>query len=217
MFKYKVTLTASGGLSADNIDTLVKYFTAKCSNAYLVNEFGESGSNSHLEGVIELKEKKTGNVTRGIASVYKKMDIEVLPRITIVVKSVCHLAGALQYASKELKDQGNVSLLLGWEKTWIQRKVESFVSTKAPTTLLSMGTWVSKRLAPAIIYTWCKAHNCEIRSLSDYRAVCVSMGEEGFMFDKGVHKVTVANVMALFGSGEGHGKVIDDECRFLEL
>lgn len=213
---YKITLTARGGLTTENIDVLVNYFTKRCTHAYLVNEFGESGENSHLEGVIEILKTKTSNLTRSIANVYFGMDLEVIPRITICVKTCVALAGALSYSSKELRDKGNVVLLLGWEDSWIQQKVKSVARVRAPNTLMKMGTWLGKRLAPAKIYTWCKANNCEVKDLRSYREVCVKMGDEKYMFDRGIHKCTYANVMALFGDGRGIGKIIDDECRFLQ-
>jgi len=217
MPQYKITLTARGGLSEENIAGLVKYFREKCTHAYIVNEFGESGGNSHLEGIVELAAKKTSNLTRSIKTLYEKMGIEVVPRVTIVVKTVTHLGGAMSYASKELREKGELALLLGWEQTWIQKKIDAVVANKAPKTLLSLGHWVSKRLGPAEIYTWCKAHNCEIHNKQEYREVIVRMGNEQYMFDKGMHKCTLANVMALFGDGSGLGKIVDEECFFLQL
>jgi len=212
---YKITLTGRGGLSSDNVTELVKFFSKKCTHAYIVNEFGESGSNSHLEGVIELPGKKTSNVTRSIGNEYLRMDLEVVPRITIVVKAVTHLDGALSYASKELQGKGVLVLLLGWDKDWITTQTKAVVRHKAPSTLLSMGIWLTKRIAPAQIYKWCQSNGREIYSKMEYREVIVRMGDEGYMFDKGVIKCTYGNVMALFGDGRGLGEIFDDEMRFV--
>ncbi len=214
---FKITLTAAGGLSAKNVQELVKYFTKKCKHAYIVNEFGESGANSHMEGIIEFPGKRTDNVTRAISTQYKRLGIDVVARITINVKSVFSLQGCLSYASKELKNNGKVVLLLGWEESWIQTKVGNVSRNISPTTLLSMGTWVNKRIGPAQIYKWCQTNNRRIRNLREYREVCVSMGDNQYMFDRGIHKCTYANVMALFKDGCGVGEIIDDECRFLML
>ncbi len=214
---YKITLTRSGGLTDENVENLIKYFTKQCKHAYLVNEYGESGSNSHIEGVVEFDTEKTFNVTRAISNVYLKLGIEVIPGITMVVKSVYSLQGCLSYASKELREKGHVVLLIGWEESWIKNKTKLIGKRKSPTTLLGLGKWVTKRTAPAEIYTWCQTNNRKIACLRAYREVLVSMGEEQYMFDKGIHKCTYANVMSLFEDGSGIGQIIDDECRFLML
>jgi len=214
---FKVTLTARDGLTDENVAALVKFFTKRCKHAYLVNEFGEAGGNSHLEGVVELSSKKTSNVTRSLITVYENNGIEVSQPHTIMVKSCYHLQGCLQYASKEIKELGRVVLLLGWEQSWIQDKTQNIANNTAPKTLKQMGTWIGKRIGPAQIYTWCVANNRRITNIREYREVCVSMGEEQFMFDRGIHKCTYSNVMALFNDGRGIGEIIDDECRFLNL
>jgi len=214
---FKVTLTARDGLTADQISKLVESFTAKCNHAYLVHELGEAGSNSHLEGVLEWSTNKTSNVTRAIRTLYNSIEIEVNQPYTIMVKSVYSLQGCLSYASKELNEKGTVVLLQGWEESWIKQKTNSVAMNKAPKTLKQIGQWIGKRIGPAQIYTWCEANNRRITNLREYREVCVSMAENQYMFDRGIHKSPYANVMALFKDGRGVGEVIDDECRFLML
>ena len=113
---YKITLTARGGLTQENIDHLIEYFKM-CKHAYIVNEQGESEENSHLEGIIEFDIKNTSNVTVRIKKQYEKMGVEVVKGVTIVVKSVTHLIGAIIYTSKELEGKGKLSLLRGWKSS----------------------------------------------------------------------------------------------------
>ncbi len=212
---YKITLTARNGLSEEQVKLIGENF-AKCEHAYLVNEFGEDGGNSHIEGVIELESKKTSNVTRSLKSLYNKLDIEVVPWISIKVKACTHLAGAISYATKELEGEGRVILLNGWKETWIDRQVKASAEKKASSHLMKMGTWVTKRMGPPIIFNFCKANNMRITNLKEYREVIVEMGDKQYMFDKGIHVCCYANVLALFGSGAGHRQVMDQEFRFME-
>ncbi len=212
---YKVTLTARAGLTEGQVESIGKHFSP-CTHAYLVHEYGADGSNSHIEGVIELDAKKTSNVTRSIKTLYDKLDIEVVPFITIKVKAVTHLGGAISYAMKELQDEGKVILLRGWKDTWIQKQFKEQVKKQSSAPLLKMGTWVTKRMGPAIIFEFCRAENLRIRSLADYREVIIKMGDKQYMFDKGIHVCCYANVLALMGDGSGHRQVMDQEFRFME-
>lgn len=124
---YKITLTSRGGLKPHELNTIAEHFK-KCRNAYLVNEYGDSGTNSHVEGVVEMDTENTSNVTCGIKRCYEKIGIEVIPFITIQVKKATHMIGALIYASKEVRGNGQVILLKGWEQSFIDKLVKENVA-----------------------------------------------------------------------------------------
>ena len=72
---YKITVTCAGGLSEHNVKEIAKYF-APCNHAYVVNEFGELGSNSHLEVVAEFDTECTSNITERMRKLYVKLEID---------------------------------------------------------------------------------------------------------------------------------------------
>ncbi len=213
---YKITLTASGGLNDDQVDTLVKYLK-KCKHAYIVNEQGESKENSHLEGVAEFDTKQSSNVNKGIRRVYEKMGIEVIPMITIKVKTATHLIGALIYASKELKEQGNLVLLKGWEQSWIDKQFKDNVKDTPHSMLKKKGIRVTQSTGGALMHTWCMANNRQIHSKMDYLEVVKSMGEEGYLFGTIQHRGIVQDVCSLFEDGRAAYAAAESDLRFLEF
>ncbi len=203
---YKITLTASGGLGDTQIGAFRKYFEP-CKHAYLVNEFGESKMNSHLEGIVEFDTEKTSNVTDRIKLVYKKLEIEVIPKVTFRVKRVSHLIGALIYVSKELRESGKVVLLKGWESSWIDQQIKDNVKSIPYKMLIKKGTRVSQNTGGAIVYEWCIAHNMQVTNKEELFKVVKLMGDEGFLFGSIRPLGIYQDVCALFGDG-----VATEEC-----
>lgn len=212
---YKITLTASGGLTEDQIEQIKHYFET-CDHVFLINEFGQSGSNSHVEGVVEFDTKKTWNVTQRVKTLYEQMGIEIIPRITFKVKAVTHLIGAIIYAQKELEDKGKIVLLKGWTSTWIDKQVKDNVKDIPHKMLKKKGTRVTQGTGPALLFEWCKANNQTIRYKQDYLAVIRSMADEGYMFGMIRHIGLYPDVCALFGDGIATVNVAESELRFVD-
>lgn len=214
---YKVTLTARGGLSQKNIEHLVSYFKI-CKHAYLVNEHGEAGGNSHLEGIVEFDTKNTSNVTVRIQKQYEKMEVEVVKGVTICVKVVTHLVGAIIYASDELQriEDSKLVLLRGWKESWISEQIKDNVKNIPHKLLRKQGTRVTAGTGAALIREWCLANNMQIKYKEDYLEVIDRMGDEAYMFGKGLHIGLFADVCALFLDGSGGRKVAESELRFID-
>ncbi len=212
---YKITLTARGGLTEENIAHLVDYFKI-CKHAYIVNEFGDSGGNSHLEGIIEFDTKNTSNVTVRIKGQYEKMGVEVVRGVTICVKAVTHLVGAIIYASDELQKNGRLVLQRGWKDSWISQQIKDNVKNIPHKLLKKQGTRVTAGTGPALIKEWCVANNMHIYYKGDYLEVIQSMGDEGYMFGRGLHSGLLADVRALFGDGAGGKHQAESELRFID-
>lgn len=213
---YKITLTASGGLSSAQVETIKEYVKVECKHAYIVNEFGESKMNSHLEGVVEFDSEVTSNITGRFRRLYDSMDIEVVPRITISIKRATHLVGCLIYASKELLKKGNVILLKGWEQSWIDRQIKENVKSIPHSMLTKKGVRVTQGTGPALIHEWCLANNMQVIYKKDYFSVTERMGADGYMFGKCRHVGLYQDVVSLFGSGRAVLKVAESELRFIE-
>lgn len=211
---YKITLTAGdGGLNSTQIGAFKKYFDT-CKHAYIVNEQGESGGNSHLEGIVEFDTEKTSNVTDRIKRIYKKLDIEVMCR-TIVVKRVTRLIGAMIYASKELREEGKLVLLKGWEQSWIDQQAKDNVKEIPHSILRKKGTRLTQGTGAAVVHEWCLANNMQVTDKEEYRQVGKLMGSEGYLFGGIRHIGIYQDVCALFGDGRAVGDAIESALRFL--
>ncbi len=211
---YKVTLTCSGGLSAEQIGVLVQYFKG-CRHGYLVNEQGSNGMNSHVEGIVEFDTQTTSNVTDRIKRVYEKMGIEV-EECTIRVRQATHLIGALIYASKELRHGGKVVLLKGWEQSWIDKQIKENVKCIPHKMLLKRGTRINQSAGAALVYEWCVANNTQVKTKRDYLEVIRSMAGSGFLFGNARHLGLYQDVCSLFGIGRATQMCAESDLRFID-
>lgn len=211
---YKITLTASGGLKKADIDTIHDYFS-RCNTAYLVNEFGESGTNSHVEGVVEFDTKKTSNVTERLKVLYRKMEIDVVPFITFKVKKATHLTGALIYARKELSVGAELVLRRGWTENWISDQVKNNVKDIPWSMIKKHGVRLTQNSAAGVMFEYCKANNMTVYRLSDFLEVIRCMADEQYMFGSIRCAGLFSDITALFGDGSGAVQVAREQVRFL--
>ncbi len=212
---YKLTLTTSDGFSEAQVEELVEYFICKCGHVYLTNEFGEFGMNSHLEGVVEFDTPKTSNVTNRVRGLYKKLGIEVSHN-SIRVSKVTHLDGAIIYASKELEKMGKVAGLKGWKQTFIDKTLKDGVKSIPFKQLKKRGLWVTDRVAPAVIYEYCKAHNLTISYKADLMHVIRLMGDDGYMMSHLRLRAVYGNTMCLFGDGLAQSRIFSADTHFID-
>jgi len=179
-----------------------------------VNEQGESGSNSHVEGVAEFETVNTSNVTQRVKGLYKTLKIDVSPN-SIRVKKVTHLIGAIIYANKEIETDGVVLILKGWTQTWIDKQVKDNVKNIPHKMLKKKGTRLTQGTAGALIYEWAIANTCRVVSKQDYQYVAKQMAKEGYLFGSVRHVGVFQDVCALFGSGDAVESAIEQALHWL--
>lgn len=214
---YKITLTCSGGFTEENLIPFKQAFSL-LENSYVVNEFGESGQNSHLEGIVEYSSEKTSNIKARIKTLYSRAGVEVVSGISIRIKQVTHLVGALIYVSKELKCPENpakILVLKGWNQSWIDKQVKDNVKNIPHKMLTKKGHRVTQNTGGALMYEWCLANNKRITNKFDMIQVGKDMASQGYLF--GSIRVTglYQDVLSLFGSGDAVESVWENELRFL--
>jgi len=211
---YKITLTASGGIPKSQCVELAKYFSV-CEHAYVVNEFGESGGNSHLEIIAEFSTETTSNVTERMRVLYVRLKIPFVRGVSVRVKKATHLIGALIYASKELKESGVVLLLNGWESSWIDKQCRENIKSIPFKMLSKQGVRLTQNTAGARMYEFAKSINRRVVDMQSYREVAVLMAENQYLWGSVRHVSILQDVTALFKSGESVGMAIDSAFRFL--
>ncbi len=213
---FKITLTTSGGFTTKQVDEFEKVFD-RLNHVYVVVEYGESGGNRHLEGIIERDTIKTYNVTTWIKRQYALLDIDVSYN-SIRVKAATDRIGAIIYASKELKKlhtESEVISLRGWTQTWIDKQIKDNVSKISFKELKKRGTKMTKGTGGALMYEWCIANNRQVLNKGDYIEVVKTMGDQGFMFGCVRHVGIYQDVCCLFGDGTAASDVAMNELHFL--
>lgn len=215
---YKVTLTSRNGLSGKLQFVLLECFK-ECRHAYLVTEYGESRGNCHLEGVVEFDTEKTSNVTDRIRRVYERLEVEVIPKVTIRVKKATHLVGALIYARKELAERDAksfIALQIGWTTSWIDEQVKDNVKDIPHSMLKKRGTRLTQVTGPALMFEWCTANNKRVTNKGEYLEIVRDMAEEGYMFGSCRTIGLYQDVCALFGDGMAAQRVAESDLRFID-
>ncbi len=213
---YKITLTSSDGLSDAECSSISKYFEKECRHCYLINEMGESGSNSHIEGLVEFDTEVTSNVTKRIRLLYERLGVEEVRGITFKVKRVTHMVGCLIYCSKELEDKGSILLLKGWEQSWIDKQVKDNVKSIPHKMLKKHGQRVTQGTGAGLMFEYCKANGLQCRYKTDYLEIIRYMGDEGYMFGCIRHIGLYQDLCALFGDGTAAVACAESELRFIE-
>jgi len=215
VYHWTLSLTASGGLTSDNIEVAKGYFDEKCQYAYIVNEFGSAGTNSHLQCVVSFTTKKQSNVKQKMESLYKKMGVEIVNRHTCVVKAATHMDGALHYVSKELSGKGKLVLLKGWRQGWIDTQVKEFVKKTPRIEFQSMGVRLTQTSAPGAMFKWAVANNMQVTDKRSFINVGKLMTAEGYMFGTCRAKGIYMDVCGLFKDGRALGDVWEAELAFV--
>ncbi len=213
---YKITLTTAGGFTEGQVEGFEKLFD-KLKHAYITNEFGEGGNNSHLEGVIERDTIKTSNVTAWIKREYANLEIEFTHN-SIRVKKVTHLVGAIIYTNKEILaavTDAEVITLRGWTQSWIDKTVKDNVKNISFKELKKIGTKLTQGTGGAMMYEWCKGNNMQVECKFDYLNVVKAMAKEGYMFGSVRHVGLYQDVCALFGVGQAAQDVAENALHFL--
>lgn len=213
---YKITLTSSGGLSTNEIEFIKNYFEHACVHVFLVEEFGESGTNRHVEGIVEFDTDVTSNVTKRVRGLYERMGIDEVKGISFKVQRATHLIGAFIYASKELKEKGNCLVLKGWEQTWIDKQIKDNVKAIPHKMLKKHGVRVTQGTGAGLMFEYCQAHGYSCMRKHEYLAIVREMGDAGYMFGCIRHMGLYQDLCALFGDGTAAVKCAESELRFLD-
>jgi hypothetical protein len=214
MNSFNVTLTTSGGFQESHMETIKLYFSTNCANCYVINEFGDQGTNSHVQAVAQFKTVKTNNVTNRMKTLYGRLNLEVTTN-SIRVYKITHLVGAFIYADKELKGDGKLILLKGWKQSWIDKQVKENVKNIPHKMLKQHGTRLTQGTAGALIYEYAIAHNMQVCCKQDYKAVAKLMAKDKYLFGSIRHIGVFQDVCALFGSGDAVEDVIENVLHWL--
>lgn len=143
------------------------------------------------------------DVTTWIKGLYAKQNIDVTPN-SIRVKKCTHLVGAIQYASKELKenDKSKLISLKGWKQSWIDEQIKNRVLYIPHNVLKARGRRITQQVGAALVFEWCTAHNMKVVCKTDILTVVKMMAKEGYLFGCIKPVSLYVDVCALFGSGQ---------------
>jgi len=216
MVYYVITLTKAGGFTSGELEPFIEAFN-KQPHAFVINEYGQSGLNSHIQGIVEYDTIKTNNVTVRIKKLYDVISCEITPN-SIRVKKATDFIGALIYSQKELKDPESSAKLLcikGWQSSWIDQQIKDNVA-KIPFKMLKKRlVRVTQGTGGALMYEWCIANNRVVKDKYSFGEVVKDMASSGYAFGSVRGKGLYADVMSAFGDGSAARDVMLSDLHFL--
>lgn len=122
----------------------------------VVIEMHKNGTR-HIHGVVS-GTKNAGGLTRVFERLYGDLEIPYVKYVSVKVKSVSSLAGAIHYCTKS-SGSSPLFLLKGWTRNWITDQYRSQV-LKMPSKVLMKGwTILQRSTAIPTIINWIKAHD----------------------------------------------------------
>ncbi len=216
MVFYVLTLTKSGGFSEEDLVPFIQSFNKQV-HAYVINEFGSAGGNSHIQGIVEYDTVKTNNVTVRIKKLYDVIKCEIGPN-SIRVKKATDLIGALIYSHKELDDPESSAKLLclkGWQSSWIDQQIKDNVAKIPHKMLKKRLIRVTQGTGGALMYEWCTANNRVVQDKYSFGQVVKDMASNGYAFGCVRGKGLYADVMSAFGDGSAAMDVMLSDLHFL--
>lgn len=212
---FTLSITTAGGLTEAHVETVRKYLDDKCQYAYVSNEFGENETNSHVQAVVSFTTSKQSNVMDKMKRLYKKLELDIVNRHTVVIHPVVAMDGALHYIEKEYKGKGKCILRKGWQQGWIDDQVKEYAKRVAGKGIKKMGVRLTQTTAPEAMYVWAKANNMHVEDKRSFIQVGKLMAAEGYKFGTCRTKGLYMDVCALFGDGRALEDVWESDLQFI--
>lgn len=145
-------------------------------------ELHKNGSR-HLHGVVSGTKNATG-LTRVFVVLYRNLEIPYVKGVSVKVKTVTNMDGALYYCTKE-SIGGELFLLRGWKRTWITERYRIHLLKMPSKILMKNFTILQRSTAVPTIINWIKAHGLvPAHGCANWWGdIMVSMIEDGYLFN----------------------------------
>ncbi len=212
MYPYMLTLTSSDGFSSVQEGQIVEWCRTHSDKCMLVREYHDSGK-AHYHVLICSDTKLANGVTRQLECLYRTMNIEWTPRVSVCVKKVTDLVGAMHYLSKDIPLSEKPLLCTGWSYSWIKSECLGNIK-KIPHRMLSKDQYMVKNSSSVqLVIRYAHAGGFPLCGKQSFITVCTEMQGEGYQFENIKPKWLYAQVMAMVGHKDLARRVWED-CLF---
>lgn len=212
---YFITLTSADDLA--NFEVHIKaWHTLHADRAILVRESHQDGQTHYHSLFVTRTMNAAQVVTRSLERLYKKHDIALLSRRSIMVKKQTDQVGLFHYLTKDIPATEKPLLLIGWQYTWIKEQCLANLM-KMPIKLLKKGTVsLSRRTAVALVLEYAKAQGAVITGKFSFAELIAKMASEGYQFDMVANKYLYSQVMARLGHTRPMVSLVLGDLHFLD-
>jgi len=204
-----VTLTSSDGFTSVQEGQIVSWHRTHSDKCLLVRELHDSGK-THYHALLCSTTKLAQGVTRQYECLYRSMNLEYVPKVTINVKKVTDLVGAMHYLSKDIADGGSSLLCWGWRFSWIKSECLGNIK-KIPHRMLRKDQYmVQNSSSVQLVIQYAAAAGYPLCGKQSFITVTSEMQGKGYQFEKIKPKWLYAQVMAMCGHLELARRVWED-------
>lgn len=199
-YKYFITLTSRDDFTSEQHDAIVAWHRHNSEKTLLVAERHDSGR-IHYHSVIHCRvPKQAAKVTQKLERLYKQIDLEVVKRVSIVVKRQTDDIGLFHYLTKDIPEGDRPLLCIGWAYSWIKEQCLANIR-KIPYKVLAKDKHMMRSVsAVARVVQWAQAAGYPLTGKESFIHVVTSMQAEGYQFDNIKTKFLYAQVMAVSGN-----------------
>ncbi len=209
MYPYLLTLTSSDGFSSVQEGQILHWCRTHTDKCMLVRELHDSGK-AHYHALVCTDTKLAQGVTRKLETLYRLMNIEFTPCVSINVKKVTDLVGAMHYLSKDIPVSENPLLCTGWRYSWIKSECLGNIK-KIPHCVLKKDQYmVQNSSSVQLIIRYANAGGFPLCGKQSFITVTTEMQGVGYQFEKIKPKWLYAQVMAMVGHKDLARRVWED-------
>ena len=213
MQTYAITFTtATPGFDDAQVLIITDWCRRNSDACFLVEE---QAATRHLHAAFRCKQKSTHQVSRKLETLYKKMELPWVTKISCKVKRMCELIGWFHYLKKDLGDNEPL-LLTGWQMTWITKQCQENVKKIPHKTLLKNDYQLSTKTSTAMVIQYASAHNMLLCDKFSFADVLAAMAADSYTFESVRVKWLFCQVMARQGHPRYMKAHVLNELSFIE-
>lgn len=197
---YMFTLTRSeGGFSAHEVFLFTEYFDERYVVVLLVEESHKTGG-IHLHGVCEDPVKEVTSLTKRIVRLYHSFKIPVVTGVSVHIKKVTGLDGALSYCMKhQLRETQSPCLLKGWCIKDLRRKAIEAVRLFDSKDAKRPYRYVNQREINGLVIQYAKTSGMPLMNKASFIDVMTAMAADKYQFASIKMEQVYAEIMAELG------------------
>ncbi len=214
-YGYFITLTCALDFNASQEDQIIQWHRRKCENCLLVKEYHKDGTTHYHSTVLVMAPKTTNGLTRQFETLYKRMNIDVVPRVSIIIKSTTDQVGAFYYCLKEHK-QRDPLLVLGWQMIWIKEQLLSNVKHIPRKMLMKDRVVLNAGNAIPYCLKFAEASGLALTGKMSFKTLVRLMVKDGYSFDNTKFPWLYAQLMCIMGDDRALDQQIDNQLAFLD-
>ncbi len=212
-FTYAITFTTSSpGFDAHETRTILEWCRHNSDACMLVEEVAAT---RHLHAAFRCTQKTTVQVTRMICTLYERMKLPWVPKVSVRVRKMTELVGWFHYLKKDLGDKQPL-LLTGWKMTWITEQCLENLKKIPHKMLLKQDYQVTSKTGVAIVIEYAKRNNLPLCDKFTFADCITDMAKECYTFDSVRVKWLFCQVMARCGHPRFMKSHILNELAFLD-